>query len=78
MLFSILSDTKSFGLFTECANKEERIIIVGAGASGVAAAVKLIENGYKNVKILEAEDRIGGRILSVPFGDNMVDLGANM
>ncbi|XP_052897227.1 uncharacterized protein LOC128304124 [Anopheles moucheti] len=53
-----------------------RIVIIGAGAAGVAAATRLIERGYKNVKILEAENRIGGRIHSVPFGANVVDLGA--
>uniref|UniRef100_A0A182QD83 Amine oxidase n=1 Tax=Anopheles farauti TaxID=69004 RepID=A0A182QD83_9DIPT len=53
-----------------------RIVIIGAGAAGVAAATRLIERGYRNVKILEAENRIGGRIHTVPFGANVVDLGA--
>ncbi|XP_053680326.1 uncharacterized protein LOC128731244 [Anopheles nili] len=53
-----------------------RIVIIGAGAAGVAAATRLIERGYKNLKILEAEHRIGGRIHTVPFGANVVDLGA--
>ncbi|ETN63661.1 spermine oxidase [Anopheles darlingi] len=53
-----------------------RIVIIGAGAAGVAAATRLIERGYKNVKLLEAENRIGGRIHTVPFGANVVDLGA--
>lgn len=45
-----------------------RIVIVGAGASGIAAAAKLLENGFQNVLILEAEDRIGGRVNTVQFG----------
>ncbi|KAK0159142.1 hypothetical protein PV328_010064 [Microctonus aethiopoides] len=49
-----------------------RIIIVGAGSSGIAAASKLFENGFTNVKVLEAENRIGGRIHS----DYLVDMGA--
>lgn len=52
------------------------IVIVGAGAAGISAAVKLVENGFKNVTLLEAESRIGGRIHTIPFGDNIVDLGA--
>lgn len=60
------------------ASKDKRIIIVGSGASGIAAATRLIENGYKNIKILEAEERLGGRIHTIPFGDNVVDLGAHM
>ena len=39
------------------------IIIVGAGISGLAAADNLIDSG-KDVLILEARDRIGGRIWS--------------
>ncbi|XP_050294380.1 spermine oxidase-like [Anthonomus grandis grandis] len=52
------------------------IIIIGAGSSGIAAATKLIKNNFTNIQILEAEDRIGGRIHSVRFGDAFVDLGA--
>lgn len=54
----------------------KKIVIIGAGASGIAAATKLIENGFKNLVILEAEHRIGGRIHTVPFGKNVVDNGA--
>lgn len=55
---------------------DKNVIIIGAGASGVAAATRLISNGFKNVTILEAEDRIGGRINTIPFGANVVDMGA--
>lgn len=55
---------------------DKRIIVIGAGASGVAAATKLVSNGFKNVTILEAGNRIGGRINTIPFGANVVDLGA--
>lgn len=58
--------------------KTKKVILIGAGASGIAAATRLIENGVKNVQILEAEHRIGGRINTIPFGDNVVDLGAHM
>lgn len=44
--------------------------------SGLSAASRLIENGYNDIVILEAEDRIGGRIYSVPFADGLIDLGA--
>ncbi|XP_055607205.1 spermine oxidase-like [Uranotaenia lowii] len=53
-----------------------KIIIIGAGASGIAAASRLYESGFRNILILEATDRIGGRIHSVPFGQNIIDLGA--
>lgn len=44
--------------------------------SGIAAASKLMEKGYETITILEAEDRIGGRIHSVPIDDKFIDLGA--
>lgn len=35
-------------------------IIIGAGISGIAAAIKLNKVGYHNYKILEKADRVGG------------------
>ncbi|XP_058832606.1 spermine oxidase-like [Topomyia yanbarensis] len=53
-----------------------RIVIIGAGSAGIAAATRLYENGHKNVVILEATSRIGGRVHTIPFGDNVIDCGA--
>lgn len=49
--------------------EDARIVIIGAGPSGIASASKLFENGFKNVTILEAEDRIGGRVYTTKFGE---------
>ena len=43
------------------------VIVIGAGAAGIAAASKLLKNGFKDVTILEAEKRIGGRIRTANF-----------
>ncbi|XP_034233207.1 spermine oxidase [Thrips palmi] len=51
-------------------------VIVGAGPAGIAAACRLLAKGVDKILLLEAEDRIGGRIHTVPFGDGVVDLGA--
>ncbi|XP_058799590.1 spermine oxidase-like [Phymastichus coffea] len=56
-------------------NSNKKIIIIGAGAAGIAAASKLFENGFKNVTILEAENRIGGRLYTTKLGNYSVDLG---
>ncbi|XP_057340413.1 uncharacterized protein LOC130677593 isoform X2 [Microplitis mediator] len=55
--------------------KSPRIIIVGSGAAGIAAASKLLQNGFNNITILEAENRIGGRVYSVQIGEYLADLG---
>lgn len=55
---------------------DPKIIVIGAGAAGVAATTKLISSGFRNVVLLEAENRIGGRVHSVKFGENVLDMGA--
>lgn len=55
---------------------DEEIIIIGAGISGIAAASRLIERGITNFKILEADTRIGGRILTIPFKDHVLEIGS--
>ncbi|KAF9665699.1 hypothetical protein SADUNF_Sadunf16G0150800 [Salix dunnii] len=52
------------------------VIIIGAGISGVSAGKVLAENGIKDMVILEASDRIGGRIRKDSFGGVSVELGA--
>lgn len=52
------------------------VIVIGAGMAGLAAARKLRDAG-KDVLVLEARDRLGGRILtSRKWSDAKVDLGA--
>jgi monoamine oxidase len=46
-------------------SRAEHIIVVGAGAAGLTAARELARTG-RSVTILEAQDRCGGRILSLP------------
>lgn len=54
-----------------------RIVIIGAGAAGLSAANHLIKNGIDDFLILEARNRIGGRIISIDMGSRRVELGAN-
>ncbi|XP_053664032.1 spermine oxidase-like [Anopheles marshallii] len=55
---------------------EASVLIVGAGGAGIAAATRLLERGFRNLTILEAENRIGGRIHSMRRGTNVLDYGA--
>ena len=45
------------------ANEQADVVVVGAGVAGLAAASRLVEAGT-SVIVLEARDRIGGRILT--------------
>lgn len=47
-----------------------RICIVGAGPAGLTAAEELKKKGYRNITILEAKKRAGGKAMSIPFHDN--------
>ncbi|MBI1885038.1 MAG: FAD-dependent oxidoreductase [Chloroflexi bacterium] len=55
---------------------EADVAVVGAGFAGLAAARELIAGG-RSVMLLEARERVGGRVLNRAIGDgNVVDLGA--
>jgi monoamine oxidase len=51
------------------------VIVVGAGMAGLTTARSLAEAGLK-VLVVEANDRIGGRILTRHVGDDAIELGA--
>ncbi len=51
------------------------VVVVGAGSAGLYAARTLIGEGY-DVLLIEAKDRIGGRVKSATLGDMRVELGA--
>lgn len=52
------------------------VIIIGAGMAGVGAARALADAG-RDVIVLEARDRLGGRVWSQPWGAATLDFGAN-
>lgn len=63
-------------IYVDLSEAKGSVLIIGAGAAGIAAGSKLLKHGFDNLTILEAEGRIGGRVNSVFFGDAFVDLGA--
>jgi polyamine oxidase len=81
MTFLLLSGIfLSFVAITIASKKSvqhSKVLILGAGMSGITAAKTLDENGIKDFTILEGYDRIGGRMRKAEFADTIIELGAN-
>jgi oxygen-dependent protoporphyrinogen oxidase len=54
-----------------------RVIVIGAGISGLAAAWRLRRGGIEAV-VLERSDRPGGRIHTVHVNDCVMEVGAHV
>nr|XP_022909614.1 lysine-specific histone demethylase 1A-like [Onthophagus taurus] len=69
----------NFGVFKRVkplpAKKYGKVIVIGAGIAGLAAAQQLQQFGLE-VIVLEARDRVGGRIATFRKGNYIADLGA--
>ena len=61
---------------SEVVGQVERVVVVGAGIAGLAAASRLQRAGIAAV-VLEARDRIGGRLHTVDLAGVPVDLGGS-
>ncbi|XP_014271048.1 lysine-specific histone demethylase 1A-like [Halyomorpha halys] len=69
----------NFGVFKRLkplpVKKYGRVIVIGAGIAGLAAAQQMQQFGME-VVVLEARDRVGGRIATFRKGSYIADLGA--
>jgi cation diffusion facilitator CzcD-associated flavoprotein CzcO len=51
-----------------------KVVIIGAGPSGSAAADRLLTSSFTDFIVVEARDRIGGRIYSLPVGNESLSV----
>lgn len=54
-----------------------RLAIVGGGLAGLVAAWRLVQQGMRDIVLLEARTTLGGRILSVDPAGSLVDMTAS-
>ncbi len=73
-LFVFLAFFQIFANTVQAESFAPRIVIIGAGLSGLTTAYRLQTYGYA-VHIYEARKRPGGRILTAYFGDSHEELG---
>ncbi len=72
-----ISAISGCGSSTDSAEQRSTVVVVGAGAAGLASARRLADAGV-DVVVLEARNRIGGRTWSYDFGGGTtIDLGAS-
>ena len=55
---------------------EDRIAIIGAGSSGIHMALEMKKKGFRNVKILEKESRLGGKSWTINYRGAPQEMGA--
>jgi oxygen-dependent protoporphyrinogen oxidase len=53
----------------------KRILVIGAGISGLTAAFRLQQAGH-DVQVLESRSRVGGRVVTIYWHDYAIDPGA--
>ncbi|MFD9118686.1 protoporphyrinogen oxidase [Streptomyces bottropensis] len=63
------------GSRTDVGRDAGHVVVIGAGIAGLAAAHGLLERGAR-VTVLEATDRVGGKLLPGEIAGARVDLGA--
>lgn len=67
---------RKYGAVSEIAAPANRVVVIGAGIAGLAAASRLRAAGIDCV-LLEARDRIGGRLHTIDLAGTPADLGGS-
>ena len=54
-----------------------QFIVIGGGISGLSAASHLSKNGFNDFKLLEARNRLGGRVATMQIGDYSIAISSS-
>src|SRR5437667_436634 len=66
------------GPFRRGARVSRRVVVVGGGVAGLATACRLmVEDRRAEVALLEASERVGGKLRSIEVGDLTLEAGAD-
>ncbi|KRT82898.1 hypothetical protein AMK59_3209, partial [Oryctes borbonicus] len=63
-------------LYASPREKSCRIAIIGGGMAGLGAATTFLQAGIEDFLILEASDKLGGRVDTIYLNGNVLELGA--
>jgi len=76
---AVAAATAAAGRFDglEYAENYSRFLVLGGGVAGLSAASHLARCGVHDFKLLEARNRLGGRVISVGIGTSKAELGAS-
>jgi monoamine oxidase len=69
-----MSSTQGKGIATSHQARRADVVVIGAGLAGLAVARGLVASS-RSVAVLEARDRVGGRLLNHHLGDGRVTFG---
>ncbi|KAJ7394385.1 hypothetical protein OS493_000194 [Desmophyllum pertusum] len=72
----IVIDLTVYARVMHAMSSKPKVVVIGAGIAGLSAANKLYKSGQVDVCVLEASERVGGRIHTGKIGDNTVEFGA--
>ena len=76
LVITLLADLRTIKNINRNETKTTDIVIIGAGAAGIAAA-NVLKNANIDFLLLEANDYIGGRMQKHTFGKFVIENGAN-
>jgi len=76
LISACTAQTESKQVSSQTSHNNTRVLVIGAGMSGVKAANQLTKQGF-NVTVLEGRDRVGGRTWSDDSLGTPLDLGAS-